>query len=66
MAASVALPDCPVGLEEAPDDEPEVVVADIVGRPVYSASLEKVWQLEEEGIRTLYGRVVIGPRDSGG
>jgi hypothetical protein len=68
LATSVEVPDCPVGLEKATDDddEPDVVVADTVGRLGNSAVLEKVWQLEEEGTRTLYGWVVIGPRDSGG
>ena len=57
-----------MGLEEAPDDddEVEVVVPDTVGRLVNSAALEKVWQLEEEGTRAVYGIEVIGPRDSGG
>ena len=53
LAASVGVPDCAVGLEETPDDELEVVVADTVGKLGNSAVLEKVWQLEEEGTRTL-------------
>lgn len=43
-----------------------VVLGASVGRPVKRAALAKVWQLDEEGMRAVYGIVEIGPSSSGG
>lgn len=48
---------CPVVdlVVETPKDDEEVPEVVAVGRLAKSAVLEKVWQLEDEGTRTLYG-----------
>lgn len=51
----------PVGVDDAEEEE-----AEPEGRPVKTAELVKVLQLEEEGILGSYGLVMMGPRDSGG